>query len=180
MASERGELPGVDLGVGPVRAAAGMARWLAALQPTAVVLVGSAGVYVPGRALGRAVVGRRLSWADGVSALRHGYAPLPPPPIRVPDALTAAFHLPAVDVVTVASITTSRELLSRIGRPGGVEHLETYGAAWACQEAGVPFVPVLGIANRVGPNAHDEWVHHRESAERAARQSLPDVSWFSP
>jgi 3-methyl-2-oxobutanoate hydroxymethyltransferase len=44
--------------------------------------------------------------------------------------------------------------------------------ALACQEAGVPFLAVLGIANEVGPQAHAQWRAHRAEAEAAARRAV--------
>ena len=46
--------------------------------------------------------------------------------------------------------------------------MEAYGAALACQDAGVPFCVVLGVANQVGPEAHAQWKAHRVEAEQAA------------
>ena len=51
----------------------------------------------------------------------------------------------------------------------GVEHLEAHGMAVACAARGIPFAAALGVANRVGSSARDEWRrHHREAAAGAA------------
>ena len=58
--------------------------------------------------------------------------------------------------------------------PVSVEHLEAYGVAFACRESGVPFVVVLGISNVVGPDAHIQWLTHRDAAQDAARVAIAE------
>jgi len=52
-----------------------------------------------------------------------------------------------------------------------VEHLEAYGVACACAGADVPFLAILGITNLVGPDAHVQWLTHRNQAQDAARRA---------
>lgn len=177
VAAELGELPGAVLGVGLVAATASMARLLAERRPVGVVLVGTAGAF-PGSAsraqipVGTVVVGARLGLGAPAVVLGLGYQPLAPPCLTVDPAivarLTAAGAVPA-DVLTQIAITTDPAYAARLAVDWGVEHMETFGAAWACHAVGVPFGVVLGITNRVGPNAHAEWLVHRAGAEAAAR-----------
>ena len=174
--AELGDLPGEPLGIGLVAASASMATLLVTRRPSAVVLVGTAGAFDgPGAPpIGSVVVGRRLSLGSAAVALGVGYQPGAPAPLHADAALLAvllAGHPSplAADVLTNLAITTSPELSARFGADWGVEHMETFGAAWACHVAGVPFACVLGITNRVGPDAHAEWRANRVAAEVAAR-----------
>jgi hypothetical protein len=44
--------------------------------------------------------------------------------------------------------------------------------ARAAAAAGLPFAAVLGVANRVGPQGHEEWQRHHRAASRAACQLI--------
>lgn len=177
--AELGTLPGHALGVGPVRAAATTGRLLAEFAPSAVILVGSAGAYPAGPPVGSAVASARLGWADGASTQGLAYAPLAPPPVLADPSLLAACDVPHASVLTVPAITTdpalTAALASRDDGPWGVEHLEATAVALACAQVGVPFLALLGIANRVGPHAHEEWKQHRAAAEAAARHAAQEV-----
>lgn len=157
-----------------------MGRLLVERRPSRVVLVGTAGVF-PGRAptVGSVIVARRLGLGATAVTLGLGYQPGAPPvltadapdlPGDLPGDLPAG--LPAcrrADVLTNLAITTSPDLAARFAVDWEIEHMETFGVAWACHAAGVPFAAVLGITNTVGPDAHAEWLRHRSAAESAAR-----------
>lgn len=166
--AELGDLPGRAVGIGLVAAAVATARLLAEARPERVVLVGSAGAF-PGSGLapGQAVVGGRLGLGAAAVTLGLGYQPGAAAPLRAPAV--AGVDAPVADVLTNLAITTDPGLVAAFAAEWSVEHMETFGVAWACREAGVPFVPVLGIANRVGPDAHAEWKAWRDRAEAAAR-----------
>lgn len=170
--TELGDLSGEALGVGVVRATAATARRLARGEVDGVVLVGTAGALPGGPEIGAVVAARRVSLGSTAAALGLGYVPLAPPPLAGDAGLRARLALPEVDVVTHVAITTDPALADRVAAEASVEHMEAYGVAWACAEAGVPFVAVLGITNRVGPDAHAEWMAHRAEAESAARDAV--------
>lgn len=165
---ELGELDGVALGVGPVAAAAAMARLLATRSPDAVVLLGTAGAYPGGPAIGAVVTARTVAQGSGTAAMGLGYVPLAPAPITC----VPAPGLPAVDVLACEAISTAPELARRLGERGAVEHMEAFGAAWACATAGVPFTAVLAITNEVGPDAHAQWRANRVAAQAAAVRAV--------
>lgn len=169
VAAELGDLRGHALGVGALVAGVRLAGLLDQLCPSAVVLVGSAGAYAGGPPIGRAIAASQIGWGAAVADLDAGYVPLPQPPIDADPSLLEALRLPHARVLTTVAISTDPALVARRGADWQVEHLEAYGAALACAERGIPFVAVLGIANRVGPDAHAEWVAHRAEAEQAAR-----------
>lgn len=145
-----------------------MGRLLAESRPSRVVLVGTAGVF-PGRAptVGSVILARRLGLGATAVTLGLGYQP-GAPPVLTADAPDLPGCLRA-DVLTNLAITTSPDLAARFAQDWEVEHMETFGVAWACHAAGVPFAAVLGITNTVGPDAHAEWLRHRSAAESAAR-----------
>ena len=49
-----------------------------------------------------------------------------------------------------------------------LENLEVFAVARAALAAGVEFGAVLGVANRVGPGGHREWLKHHRAVSRAA------------
>jgi purine-nucleoside phosphorylase len=170
--AELGELPGHPVGIGLLAAAVATAGLLAAERPSLVVLVGSAGAF-PGHGLdpGQVVLGRRLGLGAPAVTLGLGYQPAAPPVLPAWEVAAApAAQWVTADVLTNLAITTDPRLAARFAEGWAVEHMETYGVAWACHVAGVPFLPVLGIANRVGPDAHAEWRAFRGQAEEAARR----------
>ena len=169
VAAELGPLPGYPLGVGPLRAAAEMARLLAEHKPPHVILIGSAGAYTAAHPIGAAFVSGALGTADGATTLGLAYTPLPPPPLQSDPVLQRALGAPVARVLTVAAISADPTLALKIGQGWDLEHMEAYGAALACAAAGVPFAAVLGVSNAVGPHAHSQWLAHRAAAEGAAR-----------
>ncbi len=169
---ELGELDGEVVGVGPIMAAVRAATLIAQQRPTGVVLVGTAGAYAGGPSIGTAIASTRLGLSYGVAALGLGYVPRAPPPVPGDSQMLARLDLPGHAVLTVGAITTDPALAGRLSEAWTVEHLEAFGVAWACHQAGVPFVAVLGITNDVGPEAHVQWLTHRDHAQAAARDAV--------
>jgi nucleoside phosphorylase len=171
-AEELGDLPGEVVGVGPVVAATSAARILSERRPDGVVMIGTAGAYAGGPPIGSAIVAERLGLSWGVAAMGLGYVPKAPPPLTSDPALLARIDLPRHDVLTVGAITTDRTLARRIADGFTVEHMEAFGVASACAQLDIPFVVVLGITNEAGPDAHVQWLTHREDAQEAARAAI--------
>ena len=170
---ELGDLDGEVVGVGPVLAAARAATLIERARPERVVLVGTAGAYGSAPTIGSAVIAGRVGLSYGIAAMGLGYVPRHPTPVDCdPDMLEILKGAEVVNVLTVGAITTDLELAERLCDGWSVEHLEAFGVALACREAGVPFVASLGISNRVGPDAHIEWLTHRDAAQEAARQAI--------
>ncbi|RME20827.1 MAG: hypothetical protein D6798_19590 [Deltaproteobacteria bacterium] len=173
VAEELGDLPGRTVGVGPVVAAAQASRILAEVRPDAVVMVGTAGSYPGGPDIGTPCAARRVGLADGAARMGLGYVPRPPAPVVCdPRLLDLVPDLPRVDVLTAGGVSTDPLLAQRMADAWQVEHLEAFGVAAACAAHGLPFLAVLGIANRVGPTAHAEWLTHRDAAQDAAREAV--------
>jgi nucleoside phosphorylase len=171
---ELGELDGEAIGVGPLVAAVRAAAILVRTRPSFVVMIGTAGAYPGGPEIGSVIGASRVGWGDGISTLGLGYVPRPPEPVPCDMALRAQLpRLPWHPVLTVSAITTDPRLAGRFAEAGWtVEHLEAYATALACREAGIPFVAVLGISNEVGPDAHVQWLAHRDAAQEATRRAI--------
>jgi len=169
---ELGPLAGEALGVGPVVVAARMATLLAQRRPDAVLLLGTAGSYPDGPAIGEPIAARRVGLSPSVAAMGLGYVPRPPVPLVCDPRMTSAIAAEKHDVLTVSAITTDPTLTQRLADSWQVEHMEAYGVAVACAQAGVPFACCLGIANAVGPDAHMEWLMHRNAAQDRAREAV--------
>lgn len=169
---ELGELDGEVVGIGPILAAARAAEILARRSPEAVVLLGTGGSYAQGPAIGEAIVASRVGMSYGVAAMGLGYVPRPPSPVDCDAQLIERIGLAAHAVQTVNAITTDSTLAERISDGWTVEHMEAFGVALACRNAGVPFTAVLGITNAVGPEAHTQWLTHRDAAQAAARDAV--------
>ncbi len=169
---ELADLNGEAIGIGPVISAVRMARLIAARQPSGVILIGTAGAYAGGPAIGKACKALRVGLADGSAAMGLGYTPRPPPPVLGDRRLLSRIDLPVCDVLTVGAVSTDLTMARRLSDGWQVEHLEAYGAAAACAEAGIPFAAVLGISNKVGPEAHAQWLAHRNQAQLAARNAV--------
>jgi nucleoside phosphorylase len=165
------------VGVGPVEAAAGAARAIALLEPRAVVLIGTAGVYATsgGPPIGTAVLARRAALASLSAASGAGYLPAPVPDVQMTDTqlrrdLAGRQAIPALDVACPVAITRTRAAANALVRQTGaaLENLETFAVARACARVRIPFGAVLGITNRVGPRAHTEWRQNAGAAAAAA------------
>lgn len=169
---ELGSVAGYVLGVGPIAAAARSAALICEHRPSRVVMIGSAGAYPGGPPIGAAIAASRVGWSYGVAAMGLGYVPLPPQPVDCDPEMLSRLALPRHTVLTAGAVTTDPTLTSRLADGWTVEHLEAYGVAFACREAGIPFVGVFGIANEVGPSAHVQWLAHRDVAQDAARAAI--------
>ena len=172
---ELGNAAGEALGVGAVLAGIRMAQLLESRRPSSVLMMGTGGVYGDELPIGQACVARRVGYVSGVARMGLGYTPRPPEPVLCDPALLDRVNLPRVDVLTVPAITTDPLLAQRLSDGWQVEHLEAFGAAYACHLAGVPFGLVLGISNVVGPDAHLQWLTHRQDAQDAARKAVMET-----
>jgi futalosine hydrolase len=151
-------------GIGPVDAAARVARALSAQKYDMVINAGIAGAF-PGVAhVGDGVVvGEELY----VIQQENG-APLTLPPgnlvaDRVPsdsqliEAITA-LGFPLVRGITVSEVTASEATATRLkGRGAEIESMEGFAVLRAAQLAGVPAIEVRGISNIVGEREKSEW-----------------------
>lgn len=166
------------IGVGPVEAALGASASMAS-RPSLALLVGTCGAF-PGAGLevGQAVlIERSLLSASDVGAGRS-YIPEPAQVLSRADAALvgelAERGLPRVGCVTVPAITRDLESAEALARHSGmeVEHLEAHAFLRAAERAAVPAACILGIANFVGPTAHEAWKENAAAASAAAADAL--------
>ena len=184
------------VGIGAVEAAAGAAQAIAAARPSAIILVGTAGLYrvrgkepssrtQPRPGIGTAVVARRVMLASLAVARELAY--LPAPMLRTSvvrtdaqlrGALVRGAALAQHDVACPLGITRSAAAAASLSSTTGatLENLEAFAVARAAARAQIPFAAVLGIANHVGPRAHLEWRANAERAVEAACAAL--VRWL--
>lgn len=176
-----GEAPGIRfqaLGVGPVEAALGAAEALSA-ETSLAILVGTCGAF-PGVELGvgRAVCVERSILTTSDAAAGRSYVPAPAQFLARADApLVASLAetgLPRVGSATVPAITRDAASAARLAAWSGmeVEHLEAHAFLRAAERAGRPAACVLGVANVVGPSAHEEWKANAATASAAAAAAL--------
>lgn len=186
----RGQVNGIRIaadavGIGLAAAAAGTALAVRTHAPRSVVLVGTCGVYENrGRDLGIAeiVAANRICLASTAAVEGRGAFPTPMLVAIEPDAMltgaVAGQSVRRVGVATTLAITTDDTLANRVGDglDCEVEHLEAFAVASACARAQVPVAVVLGVANRVGSRARDEWRRHHMAAGSAATDAV--AAWL--
>jgi futalosine hydrolase len=151
-------------GIGPVDAAARVARALAAQKYDMVVNAGIAGAFEGVAHVGDGVVvGEEL-----FEVQQENGAPLALPPgnlvaDRVPsdsqliEAITA-LGFPLVRGITVSQVTATEATAAHLRARGAeIESMEGFAVLRAAQLAGVPAIEVRGISNIVGERSKGEW-----------------------
>ena len=173
------------IGIGAVDAAVGAAGGIARARPARVIFVGTAGIYGPAKearaAIGTAVVAGEIVCVSTSALKGEAYLPGPmimrvstSPGLRAALTNGRAGRRPPGVVACPLAITRSAALGRRIAEATGaaLENLEAFAVARAAAAAGLPFAAVLGVANRVGPQGHEEWQRHHRAASRAACQLI--------
>jgi nucleoside phosphorylase len=163
------------VGIGLSAAARGTASRLASQRPRAAILVGTSGAYeASGLGIGEVVVVERTRLASTAST--EGRAEFPAPMSTLceldPNLSRAlgAGRLRGVDAATTLAVTVDDALARTIATSlrCAVEHLEAFAVAECCAAEGVPLAILLGVANRVGRTAREEWRLHHRTAGAAA------------
>lgn len=167
----------VAVGVGPVEAALGTARALAARPYDAVINAGIAGGFRDRCTVGDAVVVSREDYVD--LGLENGSTfPLPEgvelvrtvessPGLLQPflEGLIPVIVGRGVTSATVTS-TTSRALVLAHRFRADVESMEGFSVLRAAELAGIPAIEIRGVSNIVGERESNEW-NFRAGAEAA-------------
>ena len=158
----------VAVGVGPVEAAHGTARALAARRYQAVVNAGIAGGFRDRCTVGDVVVVTREEYVE--LGLEDGSAfPLPDGAalartVEAHESLLRPFLDGLIPVIvgrgvtsaTVTSTDARATLLAQRYRPD-VESMEGFAVLRAAHQAGVPAIEIRGVSNLVGARASNEW-----------------------
>jgi futalosine hydrolase len=165
---QRATVEVVAVGVGPVEAALGTARALAAGDYGAVINAGIAGGFRDRCSVGDVVVCAREDYAD--LGLEDGSAfPLPDGVelVRTAEAdrsLVQPFLDGRIPVilgrgVTSATVTSTdeRALVLAHRFRADVESMEGFAVLRAAQVAGVPAIEIRGVSNIVGSRANNGW-----------------------
>jgi futalosine hydrolase len=177
----RQELFALVTGIGPVNAAFRLGRALAAGAFSGVVNLGLAGSFQPARLpLGAAALVDAEIWPEFGLATDQGIDPrglgFPLGEDAVgpvfdslgldPEAAAAAMGLAlpqglaraASLTVSAASGTPERAAKLSAAHPDALlENMEGFALAWGCRLAGLPFLEVRAVSNRVGARPPDGW-----------------------
>jgi len=167
------------VGVGPVEAALGTAALLRE-SFDAAILVGTCGAFTGSRLpIGAVTLVDRalLTSSDAAAGLAY-----------VPGSAAAACHadprlvgkirahtgiVPATCATVVAITKDAAHAAALAERTGAaVEHMEAFGFLRAAERAGVPATCLLGVANDVGPEGHEQWKLHAGMASAAAIEAV--------
>ena len=145
-------------GVGAVSAAAATADFIAALKPTRVLFVGTCGGYDERLAIGDFILASEALSISLDELEGRGYRPTMER-VKWPATLVfpMALPLPTYTVAVPLVVTKTKDGAALLAKWAAAEHLEVTGVFAACHRAGVPCGAVLGVSNRVGPDAHAEW-----------------------
>jgi len=162
-------------GAGAIAAAATTARLLAEDKPSKVLFLGTCGAYSTALDIGYCLA---VSEAIAVSIpeiRRRAYRP----GIET-TRWPAAWDLPLAkhSLAAPPAITTDPDDAALLGGIADVENLEVAGVFAACAAAGVPAAAALVVANRVGPDAHEEWTANHEGASRKLVDTLYSMGVF--
>jgi purine-nucleoside phosphorylase len=91
-------------------------------------------------------------------------------------------HPLALQTSTVAvpvAISKTIEGAKLLAQTAPAEHLEVTGVFAACHGAGVPCGAVLGVADHVGPEAHQEWKANNKQVSNALIATLKAKGVFA-
>jgi purine-nucleoside phosphorylase len=184
------ELAGLDLhppagwrvgctGLGALTAAVTTARLLTALTPSRVLFVGTCGAYDQ-----RLAVGSLLQASDALAVsldVLEGRAYRPGQEVqRWPATLAPSLlPFPALSVAVTPGITRTQEGARCLAGFAAAEHLELTGVFAACHDAGIPCGAALAVANRVGPEAHGQWLANHERVSRELIEALQAAGVFA-
>ena len=170
----------LPVGIGLVEAALGAARAIEQHAPKLVIFVGTGGAYTRAIQIGTVAIASDVALVSTAVVRGDGYVPAPVPMRQAATsaisrrlvACAQAIGCPAAParVANPLAITNSATLARKIAAQteSTVENLEVFAVARAAHTHRLPFAAVLGIANRVGPSAHQEWLTHQAAASEAA------------
>lgn len=177
---------GKAVGIGMAAAGPATARGILAVNPRAVLLVGSCGVYpnLPRYRPYDVVVAQRVQLVS--HSVNAGRSALPAPMqtrLECSAVLAAGLEAsgPRVFPTAVACTlgrTIDDALAASLHPATGceAENLEAFAIAQACKAAEIPFTAVLGVSNVVGSTGEHDWKQFQRVAVSAAAEVI--VSWI--
>lgn len=176
------------VGVGMAVAGAGTANRLMQLNPRAVILLGSCGIYPsPGdyrpldmvvprscHLLDPAVLAGKAEFPDPMQTAIDTHAPLSA------GLLSAAGPRAHTSRVATTLAITVDDVVARAVHPASgfdAENLEIFPVAVACKAADIPFAAVLGVTNMVGSTGRVDWRQFQRDAAVAAAEVF--INWVA-
>ena len=162
------------LGLGIAVASAAAARGILAVEPRAVLLVGTCGVFpgldayrpldlvVPPRvhAVDPLVLAGRAEFATPMQTMAECH------PMMVAGLLSTAPRAHGTPVASTLGRVTEDALAATLRQGSGCdsESPEVFGVAVACSAAKIPFAAVLGVTNLVGSTSRQDWSQFQREA----------------
>lgn len=160
-------------GIGALQAALATAHLLEEHRPDRVIFLGTCGAYDDRLPLLSCLWASEAIATSLSEARREAYRPAPE---RVRWAATLDHPRPDAwplyPVAVPPAITRTFEGAALLAPLAPAEHLELTGIFAACHQAQIPVGAALTVANRVGPQAHDEWKNHHAQASRGLVEQL--------
>ncbi|UQZ87664.1 Futalosine hydrolase [Paenibacillus konkukensis] len=164
----------IAAGVGPVAAAVGATKALAAAPYGLVVIAGIAGGFAEQAAIGSLVVASEIIAADLGAETPDGFCSLDELGFgsariavdlaraeRLAEALAAAgLSARLGPVLTLSTVTGTAETAAALAKrvPGAAaEAMEGFGIAAAALDRGVPVLELRAVSNAVGPRDRAAW-----------------------
>ena len=92
--------------------------------------------------------------------------------VRGPASWALPARFPPYAVAVPPAVTATAAGAAALATLAAAEHLELTGVFAACAELGVPVAAALGVANRVGPEAHVEWRARHAAVSRSLIEAL--------
>lgn len=175
---------GKAVGVGLAAATASAAKRIFLLQPRAVILLGTCGIY-PGIAgyqpLDVLVPNRLVAFDHACDAGLATFPNTMTTEITPTPAMAAGLAGQRAHVVAVGSppaVTTSDDTAAALPARHrcDAEHVEAFGVATACALARIPFGAVLAVTHLVGSTAKQDFAKHHRDATLTAAEVL--LTWL--
>jgi purine-nucleoside phosphorylase len=147
------------------------------MRPKAVLFIGTCGAYGERLNVGDCIAVPEAIAMSVSEVQRRAFRPRPET-----TRWSASWELPLAKHIAAVppAITSNPEDAALLGQIADVEHLELAGVFAACQLADVPVAAALAVANRVGPNAHAEWIANHEKASRRLVELLGHFEFDLP
>ena len=169
-------------GVGTPRAALALGSALTSASAAGAVsksvyFVATAGAYRPDYGLNSAHAVSSALWTDSAMAAGLAYLPKTDRFEQLHSSGIGGVHAAeaALRAVSTPGITLDHVAATRFSGFAELENLEIYGVALAALSHNIRWNGVLGVSNRVGSAAHDEWKLNHETASAAAQNKLHEL-----
>lgn len=174
------------LGLGMAVAGASVARGILAVEPRAVLLVGTCGIFpglpayqpldlvIPGRvhAVDPLVLEGRAEFATPMQTMAdcHG--------MMVAGLRASVPRSHGAPIASTLGRIVDDALAAAVARPSGCdgENPEAFGVAAACSAAHIPFATVLGVTNLVGSTSKQDWLQFQREAVTASASAV--ANWI--